>query len=160
MGDFALLNPLHTSRDPQYTIFVLTALRHWYIIGKVKGVLILKDIFSKRLRTLREGMNISQAKVAKLSGTTQASINRYENRVGLPPHDKLLWYADYFDVSMDYIYGRTDKPQGELYDYQPKIIEDSEEMQRFVEMCFDPESPMHDRLKQTLIDMVKDGENK
>ncbi|MCL2247999.1 MAG: helix-turn-helix domain-containing protein [Oscillospiraceae bacterium] len=118
----------------------------------------MTDIFSERLRALREGMGISQAKIAKLVGTTQASINRYENRVGLPPHATLLWYADYFDVSLDYIYGRTDKPEGKLYDYQPKIIDDSEEMQKFIEMCFDPKSPMNDRLKQTLLEMVK-GEN-
>jgi len=105
-------------------------------------------------------MGISQAKVATLVGTTQASINRYENKVGFPPHKTLLWYADYFDVSMDYIYGRTDKPQGKLYDYQPKAIEDNKEMIKFIEMCFDPNSPMNDRLKQTLIDMMKDGDDK
>ena len=65
------------------------------------------EILAERMRTLREGMKLSQAKMAKLVGTTQASINRYENHVGLPPHKTLLWYADYFDVSMDYIYGRT-----------------------------------------------------
>jgi transcriptional regulator with XRE-family HTH domain len=118
----------------------------------------MTEIFSKRLRTLREGLSISQSKVAKLIGTTQASINRYENQVGLPPHKILLWYADYFDVSMDYIYGRTDTPQGKLYDYQPKIIEDNEEMQKFIDMCFDPMSPMSDRLKKTLLEMMKGSE--
>jgi transcriptional regulator with XRE-family HTH domain len=106
------------------------------------------------MRTLREGVKLSQAKVAALIGTTQASINRYENEIGLPPHKTLLWYADYFDVSMDYIYGRTDQPQGKLYDYRPKIIEDNEEMRRFVEMCFDPNSSINDRLKQTIIEML------
>lgn len=111
-------------------------------------------ILAERMRTLREGVKLSQAKVAALIGTTQASINRYENEIGLPPHKTLLWYADYFDVSMDYIYGRTDQPQGKLYDYRPKIIEDNEEMRRFVEMCFDPNSSINDRLKQTIIEML------
>jgi len=99
-------------------------------------------------------MKMSQAKVAVLVGTTQASINRYENLIGLPPHKILLWYADYFDVSMDYIYGRTDQPHGKHYEFRPKLMEDSDEMRQFIEMCFDPKSPMNDKLKQTLIDMI------
>ena len=114
------------------------------------------DILAERMRTLREGMKLSQAKIAKLVGTTQASINRYENQVGLPPHKTLLWYADYFDVSMDYIYGRTEKPQGRNYEFRPKLMKDNTEMQQFIEMCFDPKSPMNDKLKQTLIDMISE----
>jgi transcriptional regulator with XRE-family HTH domain len=115
------------------------------------------QILAERLRTLREGMKLSQAKIAALVGTTQASINRYEKEIGLPPHKTLLWYADYFDVSMDYIYGRTDKPQGRLYDFQPKAIENSEDMRRFIEMCFDPNSPMSGKLKDTLLQMMTGG---
>ena len=120
----------------------------------------MTDIFSKKLRTLREGMKLSQAKIAKLVGTTQSSINRYEKQVGLPPHEILLWYADYFDVSLDYIYGRTNKPQGINYKFNPKVITDSTEMQQFVEMCFDPRSPMNDRLKQTLLELLEEGRQK
>jgi len=112
------------------------------------------QILGDRLRALRDGVKLPQSKIAALVGTTQASINRYENAVGFPPHKTLLWYADYFDVSLDYIYGRTDKPQGTLYEYRPKIIEDNEEMQRFVEMCFDPNSPVNDRMKQMLVEML------
>jgi len=115
------------------------------------------EIFAERLRALREGMKLSQAQIAAGVGTTQSSINRYENQVGLPPHKTLLWYADYFDVSLDYIYGRTDKPQGVLYDFRPKIMEDSPEMRQFIEMCFDPNSPMNDKLKQALIQMLGEG---
>ena len=71
-----------------------------------------------------------------------------------PPYETLLRYADYFDVSLDYIFGRTEKPQGKLYEYKPKIAEDSEEMRRFIEMCFDVNSPMNERLKQTLTQML------
>jgi len=114
-------------------------------------------VVGERLRFLREGVKLSQTKIAKLIGTTQASINRYETDLTSPPYETLLWYADYFDVSLDYIFGRTDKPQGTLYKYQPKIAEDSEEMRRFISMCFDPDSPMNERLKNTLIDMLKEG---
>ena len=113
----------------------------------------------ERLRTLRDGIKLPQAKIAALIGTTQATVNRYENSSILPPHKTLLWYADYFDVSLDYIYGRTDKPQGTLYEYRPKVIEDNEEMKRFVEMCFDPNSPVNDRMKQMLVEMLGEVKN-
>jgi transcriptional regulator with XRE-family HTH domain len=112
------------------------------------------QILAERIKTLREGVKMSQAQIATLVGTTSTSIGRYENQIGLPPHKTLLWYANYFDVSMDYIYGRTEKPQGKLYEFRPKVIEDSAEMRQFIEMCFDPNSPVNDRLKKTLIEML------
>ena len=116
----------------------------------------MKEI-SQRIRVLRETAKVSQAKIAQLIGTNQSAINRYENSQSMPPPQVLLWYADYFDVSMDYIYARTDKPQGKLYEYNPKISADGEQFKQFIEMCFDHESPMNEKLKQTLIDMVSNG---
>ena len=115
-------------------------------------------IVGEHLRTLREGMQISQAKMAELVGMKQSSINRYEGGETSPSYEVLLKYADYFDVSIDYIFGRTDNPQGKLYEYKPKVLEDNKEMRQFVEMCFDPKSPMNDRLKQTLIQMLGEAE--
>ncbi|GHV44636.1 hypothetical protein FACS189492_1280 [Clostridia bacterium] len=63
----------------------------------------------------------------------------------------------YFDVSLDYIFGRTDKPQGKQYEYKPIFNEDNEELKQFIEMCFDPTSSMNERLKQTLIKMLGEG---
>ena len=111
-------------------------------------------IVGERLRYLREGIKLSQAKIGKKIGTTQASINRYETDMTSPPYETLLWYADFFDVSLDWIFGRTDQPQGKLYEFKPNFTEETEEMRRFIEMCFDPDSPMNERLKETLIKML------
>ena len=54
---------------------------------------------------------------------------------------------------MDYIFGRAEKPQGRLYDFKARI-EDNEEMRQFIEMCFDPNSPMRGKLKDTLLQMI------
>ena len=62
----------------------------------------------------------------------------------------------FFDVSLDYIYGRTDNPQGKLYDYQPKIIKENPEMKAFIEMCFDPKSPANAMLKETLLKLMEE----
>ena len=108
-----------------------------------------------RLRALREGIGLSQSKFADVIGSTQSSINRYEQGQSAPSLETLVKYADYFDVSMDYLFARTDKPQGKLYEYRPKIATGSEEMRQFIEMCFDPQSPMSKKLKQTLLQMME-----
>ena len=114
------------------------------------------QILSERLKKLREDLGISQANLANEIGVTQASVNRYETDKTTPTAETLLWYADRFDVSLDYIFGRTDEPQGQLYSYQPKPAASSE-MRDFVEMCFDPKSPMNEQLKQTLIKMLEES---
>ena len=111
---------------------------------------------AERLKTLRENLGVSQSKLAEEIGTTQASVNRYENGKVTPPAETLLWYADRFDVSLDYIFGRTELPQGKLYKYRPIHNVNSSEIKKFVEMCFDPKSPMNERLKQTLLEMFND----
>lgn len=113
-------------------------------------------VLADRLRSLRESIKITQENMASLISMKQSSVNRYENDQSTPAPEVLIRYADYFDVSLDYIFGRTDKPQGKLYEHKPKLKENNPEMRKFVEMCFDPKSPMHDRLKQTLLDMLGD----
>lgn len=111
---------------------------------------------AERLRTLRMSVKLSQAKLADVLKITQSSLNRYEQDQTSPTFETLLKYADYFDVSMDYIFGRTDDPKGGLYSNRPKIQTPTPEMERFVEMCFDPSSPMNGRLKETLLRMLRE----
>jgi len=123
-----------------------------------EGEYIMK-VMGERLRTLRESMKLSQAKMADLLGLKQSSINRYEQGTATPTVENLRKYADYFDVSMDYIFARTDNPQGKLYENKPKLLVNTEDAQQFIEMCFDPESPFNERLKQTLLQMMGEMSN-
>lgn len=109
----------------------------------------------KRLKALRESIGISQAKMAEAIDSTQSSINRYENGQSTPSVEMLCRYADFFDVSLDYIFARTDKPQGVTYEFKPNAAPECEEMRRFIEMCFDPQSPMNEKLKETLLRMME-----
>lgn len=115
---------------------------------------------AQRLKTLRESVSLSQAKIAKIMGATQASVNRYENGQTSPPLKILLWYADFFDVSMDYIFARTEQPQGKLYEHKPKVIEaitkDNKELRQFVDMCFDKSSPVSEKLRDMLTQMLEE----
>ena len=75
----------------------------------------MKEV-GKRLKALRDSIGFSQVKMAEAVGSTQSSINRYENGQSTPPVELFRRYADYFDVSLDYIFARTDKPQGVTYE--------------------------------------------
>lgn len=116
----------------------------------------MKEV-AQRIRELREGVKLSQVKMGEIVGVKQSSLNRYEQGQSSPSFETLVRYADYFDVSLDYIFGRTDNPQGKLYECRTKFSESDPEMEKFVEMCFDPKSPMRDRLKETLLTMLREG---
>ena len=110
-------------------------------------------IVAERMKKLRTSVKLSQMKISKMSGCLQSSIARYETQQAVPPLELLLWYADHFDVSLDYIFGRTDNPQGKLYENKPKILPNTEEMRQFIEMCFDPTSSVSEQLKNTMLEM-------
>ncbi len=115
----------------------------------------MNKVIGQRLKALRENTKVSQAKIAKANGKmVQSAVNRYENSQSEVPSDILLWYADYFDVSLDYIFGRTDNPQGKLYNFQPKVWKNQTQMQELIEMCFDPNSPANAQLKETLLRLM------
>ena len=112
----------------------------------------------KRLRSLREGVRLTQVNMAEILGVQQSRINRYETGQSTPDPEIFIKYADYFDVSMDYIFARTDKPQGVMYEFKPKLTPEKEEMRRFIEMCFDPGSPVNEKLKEALFRMMEGEE--
>lgn len=115
---------------------------------------------AQRLKSLRESVGVSQAKLAALMGATQASVNRYENGQSSPPLKILRWYADFFDVSLDYIFARTEQLEGKLYEHKPKVVEaitqDNKELRQFVDMCFDPASPVSEKLRETLTKLLEE----
>jgi transcriptional regulator with XRE-family HTH domain len=118
---------------------------------------------SKRLLGLRASVNISQAKLAKELEISQAAINRYEHNNAAVPDSVLLKYANFFDVSADYILGRTDKPEGAVYNNEPELLKRKiireEEWGDFVEACFDPRSPMNKKLKEIILNMAGGEQN-
>lgn len=64
-----------------------------------------------RLRTLRKQKGISQLKLAIDLGMNQNSISRYENGEREADYRTLIAFADYFNVSIDYLLERTDNPK-------------------------------------------------
>ncbi len=63
-----------------------------------------------RLKKLRTQRKISQLKLAMDIGINQNSISRYENGERQADYNTLIAFADYFNVSVDYLLERTDDP--------------------------------------------------
>ena len=64
-----------------------------------------------RLKELRKSRGISQLKLAMDLSMNQNSISRYESGAREADYATLIKFADYFNVSIDYLLGRTDNPQ-------------------------------------------------
>lgn len=65
------------------------------------------EIYQTGLRDLREDQDLTQAQVAKIIGTSQQHYGKYENGKIIIPFDRAIRLAEFYDVSLDYIAGRT-----------------------------------------------------
>lgn len=63
----------------------------------------------ERLRWLRAANGKSQQVVADFVGIHQTTLGEYERGLCMPSPDVLTWLAGYYDVSLDYLLGRTDE---------------------------------------------------
>lgn len=64
--------------------------------------------FGERLKEEREKARVNQEDMAKMLGVTSRAYQMYEYGEGYPRYLKLIVLADYFDVSLDYLVGRSD----------------------------------------------------
>lgn len=64
-----------------------------------------------RLKQLRIKSKISQVKLGEELDINQDVISRYETCDREADYQTLLNIADFFDVSLDYLFGRTDNPK-------------------------------------------------
>lgn len=64
-----------------------------------------------RLKSLRESELLSQTDVANAIFVAQRTYSYYETEGHDIPTKTLIRLADFYDVSVDYILGRTDNPK-------------------------------------------------
>lgn len=61
------------------------------------------------MRDLREDSDLTQSEIAKKLGISQRAYSYYENGKRDIPVDLLWKLADFYNTSVDYLIGRTDK---------------------------------------------------
>ena len=67
--------------------------------------------FSERLKTTRKSLKIKQQEMADAAGITLRGYQYYEAAVQEPSMSNLCALAEHLGVSLDYLVGRTDKPE-------------------------------------------------
>lgn len=67
--------------------------------------------FAERLRGLRTAKKVMAKTMAEFLQITPRNYQRYERGEIDAPSSKLLAIADFFNVSTDYLLGRSDNPQ-------------------------------------------------
>ena len=65
-------------------------------------------VFAERLTELRKQYKYTQRQMADILGISQPSYIRYENDTSEHTQENLVKLADAFDVSVDYLLGRSD----------------------------------------------------
>ena len=65
-------------------------------------------MFHTRLRELRLERNLTAKTMAEFLGMVYRNYQRYETGEVDPPLSKAIALADFFDVSLDYLVGRSD----------------------------------------------------
>lgn len=70
--------------------------------------MVMREILSKRLRELRKEKGLSQIQVAIFCDITEKAYQNYELMTREPKLEILIRIADFYNVSIDYLVGRTD----------------------------------------------------
>ena len=70
-----------------------------------------RENFSNHLSSLRKEKNISMKKLGDILGISDEAIRLMEKSKRSPSFEVLCALADFFDVSLDYLVGRSDNPK-------------------------------------------------
>ena len=65
----------------------------------------------RRIRDLREDRDMTQAQMGRILACSQRVYSNYERGDLDIPTAVMIRLADYYDVSVDYLLGRTDNPR-------------------------------------------------
>ena len=66
-------------------------------------------IFNERIKILRRERALTQTQAAEAGKMTLRAYQRLENEGAKPHYDSLLYLADFYGVSVDWLMGRTEQ---------------------------------------------------
>lgn len=83
--------------------------------------------FGERLRSLRNERKLHQSQFADIFGLSSSAIGSYERNEREPAYRQLIEFANYYNVSLDYLLGRTDE-RLTVEDYAKQTAHDLDEI--------------------------------
>lgn len=111
-----------------------------------------------KLKELRESRHLTQTGMGARIGVTQQNISRYENDVSTMPVEMLLEAADFFNVTTDYILGRSEVKRN--LQEQMQVSQAIEEYFDLVEMYQDLDERDREVVRSTILTMIKTKKEK
>ena len=98
----------------------------------------MSEIFSKRLKHIREEKKLSQAELAQKAELQTAAVSHFETGQRKPSFDNLKRLADALNVSVDYLLGREIKDSGDIAeklfrDFEKLSTNDQQKIKEFAE---------------------------
>lgn len=108
------------------------------------GIKMLGD----RIRSLREKHNLTQEQIAKKIGISRGTYAHYEINKRRPDYETLIKIAEIFDVSTDYLVGRSDNPGYKIID-DNKIESDPD-----LQIAFNAASDFSEEARKQTIDFI------
>lgn len=118
----------------------------------------------RRIKKLREERELSQLDLSKILNVSTSSLSQYESGNRVPSDDVKRNIADYFQVTMDYLVGRTDQPfvsvtltEKNEKDIAKKMRDLREEIENSDGLMFDGEI-LSDETKDLLLTLLEKDE--
>jgi len=112
--------------------------------------------FGKRFKTLRLEKNLTQAELAKILSIGESTISFYESDKREPDYETLQKIADFFNVSVDYLLGRTDKRNTDVSnDVDERLHKVMQELGPDVLLAFYDLPNMTDEEKENVITLLE-----
>lgn len=71
---------------------------------------VIAVILNQRLKSLRMKSCVTQKNIAEAIGVTVGNLQKFEYGTARPKLENIIKLADFFNVSLDYLVGRTDNP--------------------------------------------------
>ena len=114
-----------------------------------------------KLKELRDHKGLSQKDFAAIIGVPANTYNQWEKEKRSPDYESLLSIADYYQVSVDYLLGRTDESEqtkkpaiGELLE----LSKNKKEILSLLDQVSEDNREMVDRAVKALIQSIIDNQ--
>lgn len=88
----------------------------------------IKNLFSNRLKLLRLEKNLTLEQLGTIFNVSKQAASRWETGDRIPSIEIIYMLAEYFNVSLDYLVGRTDEPDLTIINVEQNISEEELEL--------------------------------
>ena len=107
-----------------------------------------------RLKELRKEKGYTLEQMAQDLNTTKVTLSRYENGTREPKSETLNQLSDYFNVSIDYLFGKTDESsvptKDEVIDVKKALDKIKNDLENSSSLMFDGECLSEDAISSLL----------